>query len=708
MRRLRLPLRLHILAPFLILFGALALALAFAVGRSSQDLVDRTVSASFVGSAEAALQDLRRLTETARAAAEALAADPIVRTAAGEERERSLQALATTLRSVPGISAAYVGWPNGDFVLLRPIGRHAQSLAAPAGAAWLVQWSGAAGNRFDFLDRSLRRIASRVPPDPAFDPRTRPWFVEASASPATIVTAPYIFFTTREPGVTAARRAPSGAVAGVDVALWDISERLPKGRPVPSAVAAIVDAAGGILAYSDMAHLQRMFEQASGSGDPQKDEALPPASATGSDIVAALARRSRGNRQRFYGPLVIAGVEWQTIVAPMNGHGASFVMAARTDELGDGAANERTALMKIIGVALLLAAPVVWLTANAIARPVEKFAGQVERIARLDFGSSPSAPTRVAELAVLDEAIGRLRFSLHDRIKERDCLYRVLELTTDTSRPTAEICAEVARLLPESMADDAAAVARLVLDGHEYASAGWQPPAAALRASIAGQAGEAGFVEVGYRERPADRPGGEGPFAKEERLFLDAVAAHLAHMVHSRRIAAALTQSERLGAVGRLTGGVAHDFNNLLTVILGNSELLRERLAGQERLRALADVTVRAAERGAELTQSLLAFSRRQTLEPKRVDVDRLLAGMDGLLRRTLPEAIEFRRLPGDHPLNAMVDPAQLESAILNLCINARDAMPEGGRLSVRTRNITEREAQKLSGQGMLLAFWLK
>ena len=148
-----------------------------------------------------------------------------------------------------------------------------------------------------------------------------------------------------------------------------------------------------------------------------------------------------------------------------------------------------------------------------------------------------------------------------------------------------------------------------------------------------------------------------------------------------------LHQSQRLEAVGQLTGGVAHDFNNLLTVILGNADLIMAEAGDQERLHGLAESTFRAARRGAELTSRLLAYARKQPLEPVPTDIANLLAGMDQLLRRTLGEKVEIELVRGGGLWTAMVDPAQLESAVLNLCLNARDAMPDGGRLTIETAN---------------------
>lgn len=154
-----------------------------------------------------------------------------------------------------------------------------------------------------------------------------------------------------------------------------------------------------------------------------------------------------------------------------------------------------------------------------------------------------------------------------------------------------------------------------------------------------------------------------------------------------------LYQSQKMEAVGQLTGGIAHDFNNLLTVILGNAELIAEQLPAAHELRPLADMTVSAAERGAELTNRLLAFARRQPLEPKPTQLNELLHGMLPLIKRTVAEGVEVALLTESSLWLADIDPAQFESAILNLSINARDAMSEGGapasgKLTIESRNV--------------------
>ncbi|HEX6927875.1 MAG TPA: PAS domain S-box protein, partial [Gammaproteobacteria bacterium] len=149
-----------------------------------------------------------------------------------------------------------------------------------------------------------------------------------------------------------------------------------------------------------------------------------------------------------------------------------------------------------------------------------------------------------------------------------------------------------------------------------------------------------------------------------------------------------LRQSQRLESVGKLTGGVAHDFNNLLTVILGNAELMTEQLPPGDRLHRLAAMTKTAAQRGADLTHRLLAFARRQALEPQTTDINQLVVGMEDLLQRTLLENIDVEVVSNDDLWKAYIDRSQLESVLLNLAINAKDAMPRGGRLTMETANV--------------------
>jgi signal transduction histidine kinase/ActR/RegA family two-component response regulator len=162
----------------------------------------------------------------------------------------------------------------------------------------------------------------------------------------------------------------------------------------------------------------------------------------------------------------------------------------------------------------------------------------------------------------------------------------------------------------------------------------------------------------------------------------------------------ALRQSQKMEAVGQLTGGVAHDFNNLLAALLGNLELLRKRLPSDPQMIRLLDQATQAAQRGAALTERMLAFARRQELKPEPVDIPGLVRGIGDLMTRTIGSAFQIEtRFPMQLP-KALVDANQLELAILNLVVNARDAMPEGGQITVSAReeHLRDRNALSLPG----------
>ncbi len=171
-------------------------------------------------------------------------------------------------------------------------------------------------------------------------------------------------------------------------------------------------------------------------------------------------------------------------------------------------------------------------------------------------------------------------------------------------------------------------------------------------------------------------------------------------LTERRVIEAQLRQAQKMESVGKLTGGLAHDFNNLLTAIIGNLSLLQEALAGQGKLREKALRALEAADRGAMITQRLLAFSRKQALQPKLVEVNELIEGMVDLLECSVAESIVIDLQLPENLWPVVIDPGQLENALMNLALNSRDAMPEGGRLSIQTVNcpVNEVVTQQLHG----------
>ena len=195
------------------------------------------------------------------------------------------------------------------------------------------------------------------------------------------------------------------------------------------------------------------------------------------------------------------------------------------------------------------------------------------------------------------------------------------------------------------------------------------------------------------REVLSDAPGGPrtwesilAPVRNAEDVT-DRIIGSIRDITGRVRTEERLREAQRMEAIGQLTGGVAHDFNNLLQVIRGNLELLEPVVGDAEPGRRRLATAIHGADRAAQLTRQLLAFARRQPLEPQIINLSRLVGDMTELLRRTLGEAVEVETVIGGGLWNTLADPAQVESAILNLAINARDAMPGGGRLTVEITN---------------------
>jgi PAS domain S-box-containing protein len=199
----------------------------------------------------------------------------------------------------------------------------------------------------------------------------------------------------------------------------------------------------------------------------------------------------------------------------------------------------------------------------------------------------------------------------------------------------------------------------------------------AMGVPIMGERSPVGVLTARFRSRRA--------FSADDQNFLRSVANILGGAIKYMQAEERLRHAQQLEAVGQLTGGIAHDFNNLLTVIMGNLQLVQEDAAADEAIAQPVDAALRAATSAAELTRKLLAFSRRQALRPRAVDVNELVSGMLDMIRRSLGERITIIAHPGSDVPAAHADPGQLETALLNLVVNARDAMPHGGRLSIET-----------------------
>ncbi|MCP5365881.1 MAG: response regulator [Hyphomicrobiales bacterium] len=210
-------------------------------------------------------------------------------------------------------------------------------------------------------------------------------------------------------------------------------------------------------------------------------------------------------------------------------------------------------------------------------------------------------------------------------------------------------------------------------------------------AMTAGERARNGFGAKGVRElRGRHKDGTEFPIdvsfgeveTQGEHLFIYGIR----DVSQRKDMEAKLHQAQKLEAVGRLTGGVAHDFNNLLTVVIGNLQLMERSMNGDEKTLARLNKVMVAAKSGADLTRRMLSFSRQQVLDTRAVDINDLVRDTEKLLARTLGEDIHLSTALSRQPCVGRTDPNQLAHALLNLCINARDAMPRGGRLKIETR----------------------
>jgi PAS domain S-box-containing protein len=203
---------------------------------------------------------------------------------------------------------------------------------------------------------------------------------------------------------------------------------------------------------------------------------------------------------------------------------------------------------------------------------------------------------------------------------------------------------------------------------------------------------ERGTMSVEYRLARAD--GSWGSFLDQAVLVKDSAGQPLEvvgtwlDVTAERRLEDELRQAQKMEAVGRLAGGVAHDFNNLLTTILINSDLCLDELPPTSELRAEIEDIKRAGSRGSALTRQLLAFSRRQVLQPRILDLNAVLTEVDKMLRRLIGEDLDFVTLPGKPLWRVLADPGHIEQVIMNLVVNARDAMPDGGKLTIETANL--------------------
>lgn len=343
-----------------------------------------------------------------------LAHDSLAEAVTLQQRLDRLPLLAASLDANSMLSAVYVGYANGEFVLLRSLRDEAdnQSVHAPAGAAYLLQsisldGSGQMLGEWRFYDRGLTLLQTLAKPDYHFDPRARPWFVEGLASATTQLTKPYVFFTTKEIGLTVAQRSITGhAVLGMDASVNDLGGEVADLRTTPGTQMAVVGSDGEVVFYPD---LQRVVVQ---------DGAALRLSRLDELAVDSLSWLFVNNYQSA-DPVhyQAAGQDWYGVQVPLSSftqHDIRLLIAVPAAELLGGArqmlmAEARWAIL-LIGVLLLIG----WALARRIGQPLQALTEQVQALASFDFSRRVGVESRISEVSALSEVLGGMSRTIHN------------------------------------------------------------------------------------------------------------------------------------------------------------------------------------------------------------------------------------------------------------------------------------------------------
>jgi signal transduction histidine kinase len=428
--------------------------------------------------------------------------------------------------------------------------------------------------------------------------------------------------------------------------------------------------------------------------------ALARAVASGGQLPDVISRR---DGKRFL--VGFAQVPFQ------DGQGLSVVETVAEDQViaDPGAALVRSSLIGG-GIALLGAVLLASLLARTVIRPLTQMTAAVENFS---LGEPLALPLATGgEIAVLARAFETMARDARDKAAAIKHDKDVFEGIMATMAESVLLVDATGRLRYQNSAS--IALVGMLLDRNEtwngafevFGADGVTPLPRAQWPSARSLRGESvDELEMLFRTR--------GPAALKHlvcsaRPIRDANGVLTGAVIVTRDVTQAreterqLHQSQKLEAIGQLTGGVAHDFNNMLTVITGTSEILIDSLADRPDLMAIAKMIEQAADRGAALTRHLLAFARKQPLQPRDVDVNGMVINVAQLLRPTLGEHIEIESALEDDVRRAHIDPSQLSAALLNLAVNARDAMPDGGRLLLETDNVVLDEIYAQHNSGVL------
>jgi HD-GYP domain-containing protein (c-di-GMP phosphodiesterase class II) len=578
-RRFRLQLRVIIIIAALVIIAVQSGMLAVSGYRSAEQAL---LSASLDDATRLGRtieEEFRRLIEPAETELRLLAHDPLLQAGDPTARIQRLPVIADALDADKLLDALYVGYPDGAFVLFRPLRNAAarQAVQAPDGAALLLQSVAAdpAGRHGEwrFYDGDRRLIETRPRPDYLFDPRPRPWYQAASTGDGVVLTQPYVFFTTRNVGVTLARRGVDGqAVIGLDLEVGDLSAAMDRLRGTPGTELALVDADGVVLAHPDTARL------VVAEGDGVRLARIGELTTGGLNTLFDAGRTGTGILSRT---LDVDGRAWQGTVVPVEGLSGktSFLLVSiPADELLVGARD----VVKRLGVtaATIVALAVVagWLLSNLIAQPMQALSREVSALARFDFEHGVRTRSRVTEVDELAQVAHRTTATIRGflgitaALSEETDLDRMLSLVLDQLVvATASVGGAVYLLDPAqdklqraALVDAATSGAfgeTLPLSKGEAAS-----PLAAVVAQAAADAGRGtasseGLVAVALRTRVGDlvgvlvldAPAGDQVERQSVIRFVSSLAGTAAVAIETRQLLGA--QKAMLEGLIRLIAG---------------------------------------------------------------------------------------------------------------------------------------------------------
>ncbi|AZT83303.1 HAMP domain-containing protein [Marinobacter sp. NP-4(2019)] len=425
-----------------ITLGMLTLAIVL-VGQSFRGMEAAKVSAASATAKQLAVSvddRIRAITGPPAAALAVLSHDPLADTDTLEQRLARLPVIADILTSSDIVSAVYAGYGNGDFFLLRKIrkGERSRFPDAPANTRFLLQTitrdsEGNLNPEWRFYDQDRVLISRRSPESYDFDPRVRPWYQQARQSGVTELTDPYVFFTTRETGLTLSRRAirpddrTSHTVFGVDVTVSDLSQQLAELRHTPDTRIGIVNSEGAVLAYSDTAQSLSTNTPGTAPGPIQVDDLTSPA------LSDALAQSRAGAESNGVSRYTSANRDWYGMTEPLSSlsrENLTVVVAIPADELLADVWQALSRQTMVAGAIALLLLIVGWLLGRRVGKPLEQLTERVSSLSRFRFDTSIKVDSHIREARQLSVALDDMASTIHSFQNIATVLNRGQDLNT--------------------------------------------------------------------------------------------------------------------------------------------------------------------------------------------------------------------------------------------------------------------------------------